>query len=113
MGFAPGKPPCLRCSHPAGTDRRAIARFSVVSYVDLLVTSGQERRSKKDGLLQVALAKAGCSPKSGVFIGDNMECDILPALALGMEAFYVGEDIQMPTGAQKLSSLADLYRFLN
>ena len=31
MGFAPGKSPCLRCSHPAGTDRRAIARFSVVS----------------------------------------------------------------------------------
>ena len=90
-----------------------MARLGLAPYVDLLVTSGQERRSKKDGLLQVALAKAGCLPKNGAFIGDNMEWDILPALALGMEAFYVGEDMYVPPGAKKLSSLANLDLFLS
>ena len=98
---------------PHDAQEATLARLGLAPYVDLLVTSGQERRSKKEGLLQVALAKAGCLPQNSVFIGDNMDCDILPALALGMEAFYVGEDIQMPSGAKKLSSLADLHRFLN
>jgi len=98
---------------PHDAQETTLARLGLAPYVDLLITSGQEKRSKRDGLLKIALAKAGCSPQSCVFIGDNMECDILPALALGMRAFYVGEDIQMPAGAEKLSSLADLPRFFS
>ena len=97
---------------PHDAQEATLARLGLAPYVDLLITSGQERRSKRDGLLKVALAKAGCLPNNCVFIGDNMEWDILPALALGMAAFYVGEDMQMPAGAKKLSSLADLHRLL-
>jgi putative hydrolase of the HAD superfamily len=98
---------------PQDAQETTLARLGLAPHVDLLITSGQERRSKREGLLKAALAKAGCPPESSVFIGDNMECDILPALALGMKAFYVGEDIQMPAGTKQLSSLADLLRFLS
>ena len=68
---------------PHDAQELTIARLGLAPYVDLLVTSGQERRSKQEGLLKIALEKAGCLPKNCVFIGDNMECDILPALHWG------------------------------
>ena len=98
---------------PHDAQETTLARLGLAPYVDLLITSGQEGRSKREGLLKIALAKAECAPERCVFIGDNMECDILPALALGMAVFYVGEDTQIPPGAEKLSSLADLHRFLS
>ncbi|WP_125461665.1 MULTISPECIES: HAD hydrolase-like protein [Rhodomicrobium] len=52
-------------------------------------------------------------PARCIFIGDNLESDILPALALGIEAFYVGADAGLPAGVRKLSSLAALHRFLD
>jgi putative hydrolase of the HAD superfamily len=95
---------------PHDAQETTLARLGLAPFVDLLVTSGQERRSKREGLLKVALERAGCDPQSCIFIGDNMECDILPALALGMEAFYVGEEALMPAGAKKLTSLEELLR---
>ena len=98
---------------PHEAQELTLERLGLAPYVDLLITSGREGRSKKDGLLKIALAKAGCAPTKCVFIGDNMECDILPTLAMGVRAFYVGDDVHMPSGAQKLSSLADLHRLLS
>lgn len=76
---------------PFDAQQRALDRLGMSLFVDLLVTSSQEGISKTDGLISRALEKAQCLPEHTVYLGDNLERDILPALEIGVPAILVSE----------------------
>jgi putative hydrolase of the HAD superfamily len=97
---------------PADAQALTIERLGIAPMVDLLVTSAAERASKSDGLLEVALARAGCGPEEMLYVGDSVERDIAPALALGIATVYVGED-ELPDGMEAMrTDLVELGRLL-
>jgi HAD superfamily hydrolase (TIGR01509 family) len=57
--------------------------------VDLVVTSGELGIKKPDlRLFRHALAALDVAPEQAVMVGDDLEADIQPALALGMRAIW-------------------------
>jgi putative hydrolase of the HAD superfamily len=97
---------------PADAQALTIERLGIAPMVDLLVTSAAERASKSDGLLEVALARAGSGPEEMLYVGDSVERDIAPALALGIATVYVGED-ELPDGMEAMrTDLVELGRLL-
>lgn len=93
---------------PHDAQETTISRLGIAPYVDLLVTSSTERLTKRAGLLQRALEKAGCAPTAVIYVGDSVECDVLPARALGVRTFFVGEPSQAPEGVEAVASLVEL-----
>ena len=93
---------------PHDAQETTILRLGLAPYVDLLVTSSMEGLTKRAGLLKRALDKAGCAPSAAIYVGDSIECDIVPAQALGVRAIFIGEPGRAPEGVEAVSSLADL-----
>jgi putative hydrolase of the HAD superfamily len=93
---------------PHDAQENTISRLGIAPYVDLLVTSSQERLTKRAGLLQRALENAGCAPSAVIYVGDSVECDIIPARALGVRTIFVGEANQAPEGVETAASLIEL-----
>ncbi len=93
---------------PHDAQETTISRLGLAPYVDLLVTSGREGLTKRAGLLKRALDKAGCAPSAAIYVGDSVECDIVPARALGVRAILIDESGQAPEGVETAASLADL-----
>jgi HAD superfamily hydrolase (TIGR01509 family) len=61
------------------------------------------------------LAKMQADPEETVMVGDSLENDILPALAIGMKAVLIDRDNSMKVNNPaiiKISSLKELKRFL-
>ena len=63
---------------PQDAQETTLERLGLAQYADLLVTSGRERVSKRDGLLKRALEIAACAPDELIYIGDSLVSDILP-----------------------------------
>jgi putative hydrolase of the HAD superfamily len=62
-----------------------LERLGVRSSFDVRVISGVEGVEKPDPrIFELAMARAGVEPSSSVYVGDNPELDVAPALALGM-----------------------------
>jgi putative hydrolase of the HAD superfamily len=93
---------------PHDAQETTISRLGLAPYVDLLVTSSMERLTKHTGLLQRALDKANCAPAAVIYVGDSVECDIIPAKALGIRVIFVGEPDKAPDGVETVTSLASL-----
>jgi putative hydrolase of the HAD superfamily len=98
---------------PHDAQQATIERLGIASEVDLLVTSAGEGLAKTDGLLERALDRAGCRPRELLYVGDSIERDIEPALALGIACAYVGGG-ELPAGSAAirfdLEALAGLLR---
>lgn len=93
---------------PHDAQETTISRLGIAPYVDLLVTSSIERLTKRTGLLKRALDKARCAPSAIIYVGDSIECDIVPARALGVRAIYAGEPSQAPECVEAAATLAGL-----
>ncbi|MGZ8610891.1 MAG: HAD family hydrolase, partial [Actinomycetota bacterium] len=64
---------------------RLLERLGVGSYFDVRVISGVEGLEKPDPrIFQLAMERAGVAAADSVYVGDNPEFDVEPALALGM-----------------------------
>jgi putative hydrolase of the HAD superfamily len=97
---------------PADAQSTTIERLGIAPMVDILVTTAAEEVSKSDGLFEIALTRAGCGPEEMLYVGDSVERDIAPALALGIAAVYVGEE-GPPAGQEAIrTDLAELGRLL-
>ena len=77
---------------PHDAQEWTLQRLGLSGYVDLLVTSSRERTSKTDRLFHRALEQMACAPNGLIYIGDSLERDVLPARALGIEAFLLAEN---------------------
>ena len=97
---------------PQDAQETTLERLGLAQYADLLVTSGKERVSKRDGLLKRALEIAACNPDELIYIGDSLVSDVLPAMVLGVRTIYVGQEDEIPEGVQKISSLLQLRELL-
>ena len=62
-----------------------LEQVGVRAYFDVLVISGVEGMEKPDPrIFELAMARAGVEPARSVYVGDNPEMDVEPALAIGM-----------------------------
>jgi putative hydrolase of the HAD superfamily len=94
---------------PQDAQETTLQRLGITSYVDLLVTSAQEKLSKSEGLLQRALDKVGCPAASMLYIGDSLERDILPARKIGIPAILLSEQAEnVPDGVVRVGALTEL-----
>lgn len=93
---------------PHDAQELTLQRLGLWSFVDLLVTSAQEQRSKTEGLLAAAIQKAGCAAREILYIGDSPESDIVPAQKLGVQCLYVGDAAVAPAGVTQMTSLLEL-----
>ena len=70
--------------------QRRLARYGLLSYVDVVVTSAEAGVAKPDpGIFRLALQAGNCSPAAAVMIGDRIDNDILPANALGFHTVWI------------------------
>jgi putative hydrolase of the HAD superfamily len=64
---------------------RLLERLGVRAYFDVRVISGVEGLEKPDpAIFRLATTRAGVEPERSVYVGDNPEFDVEPALAVGM-----------------------------
>lgn len=69
----------------AGLEKR-LENWSIHQWIDLCVSSAEVGMAKPDKrIFQLALERAGCSPRQACMIGDRLDNDIRPAKALGMK----------------------------
>ena len=70
---------------------RLLEELGVRRYFQVSVISGVEGFEKPDPrIFQLAMARADVTPERSVYVGDNPEFDVDPALALGMFAVRIG-----------------------
>ena len=64
---------------------RLLEQLGVRPYFDVRVISGVEGVEKPDPrIFELAMSRAGVAPERCVYVGDNPEFDVAPALAVGM-----------------------------
>jgi putative hydrolase of the HAD superfamily len=80
--------------------RERIARFGLTSLFDCIVIEGEFGAGKPDErVFRHAMQSLSCTADATWMIGDNLEADIAPALALGMHAVWVdGAGGGLPAG---------------
>lgn len=85
----------------ARSQRRSVERYGLALYFDCIVIEGEFGAGKPDELVfRHALRTLSCAPEATWMVGDSLEADIAPALALGMHAVWVdGEGLGLPEGA--------------
>ncbi len=81
----------------------------LVDYVIISETVGYQKPSKE--LFEAALEKVNAKPSDAVYVGDSWECDIMPAVAVGMKAVWLnryGLDNPNPKIACEINSFTDV-----
>jgi putative hydrolase of the HAD superfamily len=62
-----------------------LEELDLTRFLDVRVISGVEGLEKPDPrIFELAMERAGVSPATSVYVGDNPEFDVDPAAALGM-----------------------------
>lgn len=79
---------------PYDAQEKTLQRLGISEYIDRIYTSSRMGVHKTNGLLQKALEDAGCRVDECVMLGDNLERDIKPALAIGVTAIWVSNSPQ-------------------
>jgi putative hydrolase of the HAD superfamily len=76
---------------------RLLERLGVRSYFEVRVISGLEGLEKPDPrIFRLAMERAGVEPAASVYVGDNPEFDVDPALAVGMFPVLVDRRDRFP-----------------
>ena len=85
----------------ARNQRASVERFGLAQYFDCIVIEGEFGVGKPDErVFAHALLSCGCDPESTWMVGDSLEADIAPALALGMHSVWVdAASAGLPEGA--------------
>ncbi len=93
---------------------RLLERLGVRPYFDVRVISGVEGLEKPDPrIFRLAMERAGVEPERSVYVGDNPEFDVEPALEVGMFPVLIDRRDRFPqaTGA-RIRTLDELPRVL-
>ena len=74
----------------ARNQRRSIERYGLAQYFDCIIIEGEFGAGKPDErVFRHAMQSCRCSPDSTWMVGDSLEADIAPAVALGMHTVWV------------------------
>jgi putative hydrolase of the HAD superfamily len=77
----------------AASQRRSVEQHSLDALFECIVIEGEFGAGKPDErVFRHAFETLSCDPASTWMIGDSLEADIAPALALGMHAVWVDTD---------------------
>jgi putative hydrolase of the HAD superfamily len=89
---------------------RLLERVGVRSFFDVRVISGIEGMEKPDPrIFRLAMERAGVEPSRSVYVGDNPEFDVDPALAVGMYPVLIDRRDRFPdVPGPRIASLAEL-----
>ncbi len=88
-----GIPMALITNGGARQQRRSIERYGIASYFDCIVIEGEFGVGKPDQrVFHHALAAVSGSAVTTWMVGDSLEADIAPAVALGMHAVWVDSE---------------------
>jgi putative hydrolase of the HAD superfamily len=114
-------PPVLERLHEAGLTlgvvsnfeewlERLLERLGVRSFFDVRVISGVEGLEKPDPrIFELAMERAGVDAAASVYVGDNPEFDVDPALALGMFPVLIDRRDRYPEATvARIASLDEL-----
>jgi putative hydrolase of the HAD superfamily len=100
----------LRCAVVSNFDRRLhglLAGLDLADALDAVVLPSESRAAKPDPApLLLALARLGCEPAAGVFVGDDPERDLAPARRLGLHAVDVRELATLAELPQRVALLS-------
>ncbi len=76
----------------ARNQRRSVEQHALAQYFDCIVIEGEFGAGKPDErVFRHAMQACGCAPEATWMVGDSLEADIAPAIALGMHAVWVDE----------------------
>ena len=89
---------------------RLLEELGVRSAFGVRVISGVEGFEKPDPrIFELAMARAGVAPAASVYVGDNPELDVAPALALGMFPVLIDRrERYADVPGARITSMADL-----
>jgi putative hydrolase of the HAD superfamily len=89
---------------------RLLEQLGVRSYFAVRVISGVEGLEKPDPrIFQLAMERAGVEPGRSVYVGDNPEFDVDPALAVGMFPVLIDRRDRFPDApGARIASLEEL-----
>ena len=89
---------------------RLLEQLGIGSYFEVRVISGVEGLEKPDPrIFELAMTRAGVEPAASVYVGDNPEFDVDPALALGMFPVLIDRRDRYPDApGARIASLAEL-----
>jgi putative hydrolase of the HAD superfamily len=89
---------------------RLLERLGVRPYFDVRVISGIEGLEKPDpAIFRLATKRAGVEPERSVYVGDNPEFDVEPAMAVGMFPVLIDRRGRFPDATgRKIRSLDEL-----
>jgi putative hydrolase of the HAD superfamily len=89
---------------------RLLEQLGVRSYFSVRVISGVEGLEKPDPrIFQLAMERAGVEPGRSVYVGDNPEFDVDPALAVGMFPVLIDRRDRFPDAPGiRIASLEEL-----
>jgi putative hydrolase of the HAD superfamily len=89
---------------------RLLEQLGVRPYFDVRVISGVEGMEKPDPrIFRLAMARAGVEPDRSVYVGDNPEFDVQPALGVGMHPVLIDRRERYPDApAPRIVSLVEL-----
>jgi putative hydrolase of the HAD superfamily len=77
----------------AASQRRSVTQHGLDALFECIVIEGEFGTGKPDErVFRHAIEALSCDPASTWMIGDSLEADIAPALALGMHAVWVDTD---------------------
>ena len=97
---------------PEDTRRMTIDKLGLTPMIDLLISSGGAGLTKTGGLFGFALDRMGVGAEDFPYIGDSLDQDIAPALAVGIQAVwfrteYAEPGDSAPDGVPTVSSLPE------
>ena len=76
-----------------GAEKR-LEEMGIRRYFDVIVSSAEEGVAKPDPrIFNIALIRAGCTPKQAVLIGDRIDNDIVPAKQMGMKTVWIRQGV--------------------
>lgn len=89
---------------------RLLEQLGVRSFFDVRVISGVEGLEKPDPrIFRLAMERAGVEPARSVYVGDNPEFDVDPALAVGMFPVLIDRRDRFPEApGVRIASLSEL-----
>jgi putative hydrolase of the HAD superfamily len=89
---------------------RLLERLGVREYFEVRVISGVEGLEKPDPrIFELAMERAGVAAADSVYVGDNPEFDVVPALALGMFPVLIDRRDRFPDASvARIASLDEL-----
>jgi putative hydrolase of the HAD superfamily len=89
---------------------RLLERLGVREYFEVRVISGVEGLEKPDPrIFELAMERAGVAAADSVYVGDNPEFDVDPALALGMFPVLIDRRDRFPDASvARIASLDEL-----